>query len=157
MPVDINITVDDKPVILRLNRMIRRLENATPAFEIIGETVVASIDRNFEEGGRPNQWEPLSQVTILDRQRENKWPGKILIRRGKAGGLQGSVSFGAQRDRVIISANKVYAAVQHFGIGVRSSLATRRRSPAIPARPFMMVQPEDWTSINRQFLRYLYG
>jgi phage gpG-like protein len=44
---------------------------------------------------------------------------------------------------VVLVANKPYAAIQHFG-----GMAGKGRKVKIPARPYMMIQDEDWAEIK---------
>ena len=125
--------------------------------------------------------EALSPATIIQRQRERKRPGQILIRSGKAGGLLGRINYSPRNDRVTVSANKVYATTHHFGAkkgqfgtvlaqipahirtlasGKKVSVKAHSREMKvpwgdIPARPFMMVQGEDWDEIRETLLDFL--
>lgn len=135
--------VHDDELQRELKGIIRRMGHARPAMQVIGEIVQESIQRNFEEGGRPRKWKPLAPATIKQRKRLGKWPGRILVRSGTAGGLMGGISYRAFNDRVVAHANKVYAAIHHFG-----GKAGKGHKVDIPARPYMMVQDEDWREIK---------
>ena len=110
-----------------------RFGSAIPAMRIIGETVAASIQRNFETGGRPTGWQPLSEAT-----RAVKKGGSILVAKGFAGGLLGSIHAEPEEHVVYVGTDKVYGAIHQFG-----GQAGRGRKVTIPARPFLMVQDED--------------
>lgn len=133
-----------------LYEIMRRMGSAEPALRLIGEIGHESIQTNFEEGGRPSQWKPLADSTIKQRTKAGKWPGRILVRTGTSGGLMGAVSYKAFNDRVIFSANKVYARIQHYG-----GKAGRGRKVTIPARQYMMIQDEDWQEINEALKEYI--
>jgi len=160
----ISVKIDDREVKALLGRIQRRLADLTPAMKIIGSTIQASVVRNFEVGGRP-KWKPLSRVTLKRR----KKGGGILRVQGMAGGLMGSIHYRAHNDRVIIGTNKIYAGTHQFGArkgsfgtivaSVREHMRrghmvrahTRRMAVPwgdIPARPFLMVQDEDWSEIR---------
>jgi len=176
MPVNLEIKAKDQRVYNLLQRIQRKFGNFKPGLEIIGETVQASISRNFEKGGRPG-WKELSPVTKKIRKKKRKWPGWILV----VSGALKSISDRIGKDRVTLSANKKYAALQQFGakkgsfgeieanikahirkitrafgrpgkprkVSVRAH--TRKMKLPwgdIPARPFMMVQDEDWDEIR---------
>lgn len=130
-----------------LDGLIKRMGSARKALDVIGEIVTESIQRNFEEGGRPNKWEPLAESTIKQRKKAGKWPGKVLVRSGVSGGLMGAISYKAANRNVVWSANKVYAAAHHFGRGVTSSRSGGTYYD-LPPRPFMLIQDDDWPEIN---------
>ena len=173
----ITIKYDDKEVQAMFARIQRHLGNLTPAMKIIGQIVRTSVVRNFEVGGRP-KWKPLSRVTLARRKGT-----KVLYRQGMAGGLLGSIHAKAYRDRAVIGTNKAYAAVHQFGArkgsfgqftanikahmrktksgkGGNVRAHTRRvKLPwgDIPARPYLMVQNEDWAEIRRALGEYIVG
>ena len=122
-----------------LQELNNRINNLKPAMELIGEIVLSSVLDNFRHGGRPKKWKPLAEATIEERKKIGKWPGLILVRRGMAGGLMGSINYRAYKDKVILSANKEYAERQNR------------------TRPFMMVQKQDWKEINDSLISYLTG
>lgn len=181
------VALEIKPKDQRVQELLTgiqdHLSDMRPAFGLIGEIVLSSIQRNFEAGGRPRKWKPLSPVTIAQRQREGKWPGQILVRQGVAGGLMGGLNYRPHKDRVEVSDNKEYAALHQFGarkgqfgtVDARVRAHLRRlksgktvkvrahtRQTAlpwgdIPARPFLMVQDEDWEAIREAMADFLTG
>lgn len=134
---------DDKDLQDLLARVKGRIGNLQPACEVIGEVVQTSILRNFEEGGWPKAWQDLKDSTKKQRAKKNKWPGQILVMSGARSGLLGSISYDAMPDKVVLVANKPYAAIHHFGGQAGKGLKT-----TIPARPYMMIQDEDWAEIK---------
>ena len=178
MGVSLTIKIKDSGVSELLANMKRRMGDLTPAMKIIGETVRTSVIRNFEEGGRPDDWEPLSAVTKARRKGD-----KILMVQGFAGGLAGSIHAKAYRDRAIVGTNKIYAAVHQFGAKkgsfgtvtahvrehvrkLKSGKEVKVREHTrkmklpwgdIPARPFLMVQDEDWEEIRNALAEYITG
>lgn len=163
MPVNINVRIEDIGVRAVILDMQRRTGDLRPAMKIVGETVLASILRNFESGGRPVPWKPSK--------RSAKTGGKTLIRTGE---LMRSINYRAGSNRVVISANKKYAAIHQFGGKTPAQIISARvkkalywpgakhpvksvRHPGslIPARPFLMVQDEDWTEIKNALNNYL--
>ena len=175
--VEINITVEARDIASLLLKVQKRLGDLTPAMQIIGEIVQASTLRNFEVGGRP-AWRSLSDITVRQREAQKKWPGQILVR---SGDLMRSISYKAEPDKVVLSANKVYAAVHQFGAkkgafgqkavrvkefmrqsatGKKTKVRAHERKTSlpwgnIPARPFMVVQPEDWEEIRESLKDFL--
>ncbi len=133
-----------------LMELKKRMGNLSPLMKNVGEMALTSIRKNFETGGRPRKWPGLKLSTIKQRTAQGHWPGNILVRHGVSGGLLGSINYKAQTDRVILSANKVYAAIHHFG-----GPAGRGHKAKIPARPYMLLQKEDWLEIKRLAGEYL--
>lgn len=148
----VELRADTGEALRLLERVERRLGSMQPGMEAIGETVLASIQRNFEAGGRPAKWPALADSTIRQRIRRGNWPGQILVRKGVSGGLLGSLSYDAAPRHVLISANKEYAAIHHFG-----GKAGRGRKTTIPARPYMMIQDEDWAEITAALNDFIFG
>ena len=139
----ISIKSDDSAVRRMIEGLLKRLSNMAPAMRVIGEIVHESIQTNFEEGGRPKKWEELKSATIKQREKRGHWPGRILVESGVSGGLMGSITYKPYPKKVVMLANKKYAAIHHFG-----GKAGRGRQVTIPARPYMMVQDEDWREIE---------
>ena len=170
--IEINAKIDDQEVKALLRRIQRNLGDLTPAHKIIGATVRTSVIRNFEKGGRPRKWAPHSKTTEARRGRG----AKVLMKQGLGGGMAGSVNFRASRNSVAIGTNKKYAAVHQFGAkkgsfgtvtanirahlrkGVKVGAHTRKMKLPwgdIPARPFLMVQDEDWSEIRAALSDYI--
>ena len=146
-----SMTINDKEF-TRLFAKIEERMQAKDAMEIVGEIGLTSIQRNFEEGGRPGNWRPLAASTIKQRIRERKWPGQILMKTGVSGGLLGSISYEAKSRQVIWYSNKIYAAIHHFG-----GQAGKNHAATIPARPYMMLQDEDWPEIKAALTDFYLG
>jgi len=154
-----------------LRRIAARMGSPGPGLKIMGEIVRTSVIRNFEVGGRPGKWKALRASTL-----RRKRGGRILVQQGFAGGLMGSIHARVAGERVLIGTNKVYAAVHQFGakkgsfgtvvaqvrahtrLG-RTVRAHRRRMRIpwgdIPARPFLMVQDEDWREMREALGDYI--
>ena len=179
----ITIDVKDEGVTEFFRDISSRCLNKKPVLSAIGQIVHASVVRNFEKGGRPNAWARLSPTTKAQRARKGKWPGKTLLIQGFAGGLLGSIHPTVGTDNVSVGTDKAYAAVHQFGArkgsfgtfsvivkehmrkpskGKPSTIGTHSRKQKlpwgdIPARPFLLVQPEDWDEIRATMLDYLIG
>lgn len=145
----------------------QRIEEAasdlTPALEAIGENLRHSVDVNFMRQGRfsragsirggSQKWEKV-----------NKPPkrGTILCR---TGALRRSISSGHSATSAWVGTNKEYAAAQNYGMkgdyGQRSDLKTRkvlrRLRIRLPARPFLVIQPEDIQEAKALLLDHLVG
>lgn len=139
MAITINVSIDDKEVRNMLTALQNRMGNLTPVMKTIGETVRTSVIRNFEQGGRPTRWK--------SSKRAKKEDGKTLIDTAR---LRNSITARAYRDRAVVGTNVIYAAIHHFG-----GKAGRGRKVNIPARPYLMVQDEDWKTIREHIMKYL--
>jgi phage virion morphogenesis protein len=169
----IAVKIQDAQLKEALSGLASRVRNMTPIMKEIGEIVRTSVERNFAETGRPEKW-PESQ-------RVKRGGGQTLSRTGR---LRRSFTVKASKDRVEVGTNVVYAAIHQFGgtitQGARSELFTRNRYVRgdkkgqfkkgtkagrgvtfgerrinIPARPFLMVQDEDWSTMNAAISDYL--
>lgn len=99
---------------------------------------------------------------------------KTLIGRGMSGGLMQSIHYEAHPGYVAVGSDKAYAAIHHFGGTVPATTINARpghalywpgalypvksvKHPAfrIPARPYLMVQEGDWTTIKSVMAEYL--
>lgn len=143
--VSIHINTEGGQVIGTLcDGLLSRFADQEPAMHIIGATVEASVQRNFEKEGRPENWEPLAAATL-----ESKKNTQILQVKGHGGGLLGSIHYEATAKAVTIGTNKIYGAIHQLG-----GKAGRGHKVTIPARPFLLVQDEDWPEINATLADY---
>jgi phage virion morphogenesis protein len=142
---------DDSKLQKLTNKIISKLGNLKPAHEIAGEILLASILKNFEEGGRPNTWKDLKTSTKEQRKKQGTWPGQVLVRSGVRGGLMGAISYDAAPDKVVFVGNKPYAAIHHFG-----GMAGKGKKTKIPARPYMMIQDEDWKELQAAIQQFIF-
>ncbi len=126
---------DDAKFQKRLKKLLKQAGDLTPAMEIIGEIGVSSIQKNFEQGGRPDKWPELADATKAQRIKMNKWPGELLV---NSGDLK-RISYQASGKKVVMTpANVPYAAIHQFG-----GQAGRGRKVKIPAREYLLFQDED--------------
>lgn len=153
-----------------------------PLHRSVKDVMVPSIRRNFDEGGRPT-WEPLSEFTIIMRSKEGTGD-KPLVRTGKLKRVASQINLwditstaAVIRD---IPQDVWYGKVHQEGYGGLSPTAAsellkkhggsitktateikkrtsmgKKSSPDIPARPFLIIQPEDETGIRDVFIRWL--
>jgi phage virion morphogenesis protein len=158
----LKVFVVDGEVKAMLRGIAERGKDLTPAMRVIGETIRTSVIRNFQAGGRPTAWKPLAESTILGGFKKSDFnkSGTRLLKRGNTrlrGGkpltntahFRNSITARAYSDRAEIGTNVVYAAIHQFG-----GMAGRGRKVAIPARPFLMIQDEDWKMIREQLMAH---
>lgn len=159
----ITVAVDTKQIDELLAKVMARTRNAMPAMRVIGEIVRSSIRENFRAGGRPARWKRSA--------RAKEQSGQTLRDRNI---LYNSFTVKATGSKVEVGTNVKYAAAHHFGVSKTVSQRVRehvrRVSQAfgkpveprkvtvaahnrtmkmrLPARPFMLVQDEDWDDIR---------
>ena len=166
-----------------LGELGRRMQSTRPAMQIVGEILRTSVVRNFEVGGRPEKWKPLSKAYA---RRRKKGAGSILRLTGR---LMNSITARAEDDRAVVGTNVVYAAIHQFGGEIKrttragamahgkggrflSRKAASRRKTAVrvsfhgggqayvitmPPRPFLVVQDEDRAEMVRAIREYVLG
>ena len=146
------MTVDARKVLNMLEGMAARCKDLAPAMRLIGETVRTSIVRNFEVGGRP-RWKGHSAVTKKRRK------GGSVLRLSNQ--LMNSITYSTTSRSVEVGTNRVYAATHQFGAKKGAFGKTKRGGPTpwgdIPARPFVMVQDEDWPVMRDDIAEFVLG
>jgi phage gpG-like protein len=156
-------------VVRRIHQLATDVRHVERPLNAAGEYVVGSIKRNFFAEGRPRKWTPLAPSTLRGRRKgKGRGGAKILTDMGH---LRDSITKSVSTDGVKIGTNAVQAARQHYGygggvgafsgktaqgkaIGGRTFGGGRGHSPT-PARPFMMLQPEDIEKIGKIFGGYI--
>lgn len=172
------IIIKDEQVQANLNGMAIRARDLSRGMKLIAAMVLASVQRNFEVGGRP-KWAPLKPSTLKKR----KSSGGPLVVKGNAGGLLQSVHAESNATQATVGTDKIYAAVHQFGAkkgsfgmglagsfrrtGVMGSLergggwdlSSQRPLPwgDIPARPYLMLQEEDREDAGAILAKYVLG
>lgn len=169
MPNSFHIEIDTSDLKESLDQIRDRCGNLRPAMLAIGNIMQNSIRANFDAGGRPEKWKPLSQATILgmltsrdlDKRKKTatlksgskKRIGskKRLIGLGMRGGLMGSIHFSADKSSVEVGPDdRPYARIQQFG-----GQAGRGLKVTIPASPYLLVQDQDKDNAKQTILSYL--
>jgi phage virion morphogenesis protein len=131
----VRIGIDFARLTRRLQEAARRAQRMSEAFDEVGEIVLRSIRRNFDEGGRPSKW-PARSTKYTGRRAGNK----LLIDTGR---LLNSITRRSTPSYAEVGTNTVYAATHHFG------------DRGIPARPFIMVQDEDREPIAEALIHHI--
>ncbi len=122
--------------------------NMAPVWMAFGGRMVNSVRQNFMAGGRPVPWKPVSRE------------GKPLIDTGR---LMNSIHWKPIPDGVAVGTNVAYASIHQFGGHTKPHIirpkvkkalfwagaphpckAVHHPGSVIPARPFLMVQDDDW-------------
>lgn len=128
---------------LRLQALVRANTDFTPLMGSIGELLHGVVQENFDQEGRP-RWQPLAASTIEQREREGKWPGKILQRSGR---LASSFSTAHDSMSATVGTNSEYAGTQQEGAKKGQYGKTARGAPIpwgdIPARDMFALTDDD--------------
>jgi phage virion morphogenesis protein len=160
--ITIDIKIQDEQVKAMLADLKARAQNLKPAMSIVGQIVRSSVIKNFMQGGRPEKWKPLAESTILGGIRKKDFTKEGRLREPVSRRLRGdkvlidtarlmnSIKPKAFADRAEVGTNVIYSAIHQFG-----GKAGRGKKVTIPARPFLMVQDEDWTEIKSALTEYL--
>jgi phage virion morphogenesis protein len=115
----------------RLYQLRGRIADMTPVYDEIGASLVTSTSHRFEKGVDPEgqAWRP--SIRALETN------GQTLV---DSGHMRQSVTHRAERDKVTVGTNRLYAAIHQFG-----GKAGRGGSATIPARPFIGMSKDDAT------------
>jgi len=132
--VSLPVTVDQVALAdigKRLYRLRGRIADMTPVYDEIGGSLVTSTLHRFEKGVDPegSPWRPSIRALQTN--------GQTLV---DTGHMRQSVTHRAERDKVTVGTNRVYAAIHQFG-----GKAGRGGSATIPARPFIGMSKDDAT------------
>jgi phage virion morphogenesis protein len=151
-------------VLARLQGLEERGENLSGLMRSFGEYMKGSIQKNFDAQGRPVKWAPISFGTKVawHTKRRSYWTKKDkMSKKGKAawsgrlvltdtGRLRRSIYATAGGDSLTLGTNVIYAALHQFG-----GQAGRGKKIFIPARPYLLFQPEDLERFHKMLVNYL--
>ena len=144
-----SITVNIQLAQDRIEQVGHKLDNMRPVLASISNMMLDAVERNFATETDPEtglRWTPLAASTQRQRARKGK-TGKILQ---VTGGLVASITPQYGNDYAIISTNKIYAAIHHFG-----GNTGRGHAANIPARPYLALSKQDERDINDTVSNYL--
>jgi len=132
----------------RIGQMATDTKRVERPLKAAGVYIVGSINKNFQQQGRPKRWTPLAPGTLAAR-RKGKGRGgpKILIDKAT---MKNQVAFKVHSKGVEAGLNAVQARRLHFGYPGGSGPGHSKT----PARPFVMLQqPEDIDYIGDKIFR----
>jgi len=166
----------DKELKALLKRMQEKAKDLSPPLKSIKMGLIASIDRNFREEGRPDKWQSLSPATLA-RRRKAGAGAKILQDTGR---LKMSITAYSDKTMAKAGTNVPYAAIHQYGGTIKIPPMIIRpknvkalhffmdgkevfckfarlpeRNVRIPARPFMLIQDEDMEDYKLLILNHL--
>jgi len=134
-------------------KMKKKLGDLTPVMRDSANVMHSSVQRNFDEGGRPDKWPDLAESTKKYKTKHKGTPYPMLVfsvnvpsSRGGRGyrtkKLRQSIHPQWGKDYAKVSTNVDYAVYHQEGYGV-------------PKRAFMVWQTQDIRNIEDLFGRYL--
>jgi len=124
----INTSIDVVDVLNGIDRIADDGRNLP--MDEIAELLLASVQRNFDEEGRPDRWDPRVEPT-------GSWP---LL--NKTGNLIASLGTDINGDIVSVTNSASYAGYLNEG------------TEKMVARPFMMIQESDMDAIEELLARH---
>lgn len=144
----------DKEIQSYVTRVTHRLGRPRRFLEWCAYTMHASIMKNFDKGGRPSRWAPLSELSIKLRTADGTLgqPQPILQATGSLRRSIGSLKH--------ISSHKLeYGTIDSRSGKLQLGGPIRVFGKAIgyiPPRPFIVIQTEDADRIMVQLDRYTF-
>lgn len=168
--ISVKYNINDIEMKTAVKQLTERLSNPQQALKECGLVGLQSIEKTFEAGGRPVKWKRSA--------RARRTGGKTLIDTAR---LMRSVAMDVVGNVLTIGSNVIYARIHHLG-GRISTNATikehsryirfafgkpiagrnvfvkahqRKMNTVIPARPFLVIQDEDWKVFKRIFEDHL--
>ena len=143
----IEIKLDNKEVLTRLQELASRGENLRPLMKNIAGIMATATEDNFKDEGRPEKWVDLSETTKKQRQKIGKYPGQILQVSGQ---LASSVSTAYGDNSAVIGSNLAYAAIHQLG-----GQAGKNKKTTIPARPYLKLTDDNFEEIFDEINKFL--
>ena len=143
----IEIKIDNKEVLTRLQELASRGENPRPLMKNIAGIMSTATEDNFKDEGRPEKWVDLSETTKKQRQKIGKYPGQILQVSGQ---LASSVSTAYDDNSAVIGSNLAYAAIHQLG-----GQAGKNKKTTIPARPYLKLTDDNFEEFLTETEKFL--
>lgn len=143
----IEIKIDNKEVLTRLQELASRSENLRPLMKNIAGIMATATEDNFKDEGRPDKWIDLSETTMKQRQKIGKYLGQILQVSGQ---LASSVSTAYDDNSAVIGSNLAYAAIHQLG-----GQTGKNKKTTIPARPYLKLTDDNFEEILTETEKFL--
>lgn len=159
----------------RVNEIALDVRHVERPLAAIGALMLGSIEKNFQQQGRPEKWKPLSPITLgLRRQGKNfgmvrDSGGRLRDRHGRFGSDKGArilidrarlknsigykVHLALPNSNVEVGTNVVYGPRHHFGYDPAGKKG--RGQVRTPARAFLLVQDEDFRDMKEILSRHI--
>lgn len=143
------VRINDDEIQKRLNQLLKKGADLTPAFASIGEDLLISHDQRFRDQKSPDgvPWAPLSEAT---KSLKSKNVDTILVLNHV---LSGTLNYQASSDNLLFGSALEYAATHQFGRTTAPNSMIPNKE--IPARPFLGVDTDDREMILETLSDYL--
>lgn len=166
----IKAQIDDKNCKILLKGIEKQTKNMSRAMKIIAVELEESVRENFEVGGRFSKAGSLIGGT--NKWKKGKYGGSLI----RTGNLRDSITSKHDKDSAQVGTNIKYAKIHNFGGTIKEHDVVARNGRAlrfvingetlfrkkvhirnyeIPARPFMVVQPEDLEGFKETLMEHL--
>lgn len=147
MADNIEIRIDNKTVEDALLKVASKCEDMKPLMKNIAGIMADAVEENFEQEGRPDKWQELSESTIKHRKKTKHWPGRILQVEGQ---LATSITTQYDNKSAVIGSNLAYAAIHQLG-----GQAGKGKKVTIPERPYLNLTELEYNVIADETKKYL--
>ena len=137
---NVTMVIDDKEIQKYMSLILRRIGSLKGFFVSIIPIIHGSIVANFREQGRPTKWQALETTTIEGRIRKKTWPG--------FGGASPILQEEGTLKRSIGSVREIGVFELEYGTNLEKAQWLQHGTKNMPARPFVLFQPEDIRSIT---------
>ena len=161
----IEIRFDETRLTEQFAKLIAGAQNASPLMRIIAGDMMAEVEDNFKQQGRP-KWLGFKYTPS---ERRGGASAKLLQYSGQ---LASSIQEHNDSKTAVVGTNKVYAAIHQFGGKTKAHVILPRNKKAlafngrvlkkvnhpgsdIPARPFLNITPSGEDKILRHTSQYL--
>jgi phage virion morphogenesis protein len=140
---DVVFKVNDAQLKLKLKNLLRRI-GPEPLLRVAANVMRGSTEETFRDEGSPaGSWPPLAMGTLQRRYgkmrpsvRARLVAGhKLLMGRGN---LKNSINYEISGHTLRIGTGIIYGRIHQLG-----GLAGRGHAARIPARPYLVIRPED--------------
>lgn len=123
---------------------------AEPLRRVVKQVMTPSFRANFEQGGRPSPWPPLSPERVAQKERKGaRQPSAPLVDSGKLGRVVGQINIWDIQGGYL--SDEAYAAVKSLP-GAEYGAVHDRGWEFIPKREFLLVQDKDQADIEEVFV-----
>lgn len=128
----------------KLDQLSDGLDDMSPFLKNAGQILITSSQQNFIEGGRPEKWVPLSDVTIALRRKGDEYNDPQVMRDTNlimasiGSPTQGGV-YRLMPDSITVGTALEKAEPLHFGFVTSGFIKGKK----VPARKFILAQDED--------------
>lgn len=164
----IEVKVDDAHVRAVMQRVADGAVRAAPLMQRIAGVMADAVEENFAQEGRP-KWLGLKPRSLARGLKMGRGPAKILQDTGR---LAASITTQYDNLSAVVGTNVKYAAIHQFGgttpphvirpknkkaLAFSGRVVKKVNHPGskIPARPFLLLTPQDNTRVVSTVSAYL--